>query len=101
VSPDFPSFVHAGYSQAEVIYGYADAVCRAPGTVMDRLLSAQYFVADLQPFPYYGVVVPLRRSAAPLCLRTDSAADAGAGCCTNCRFLDFDRSLGRPDQQRS
>jgi enamine deaminase RidA (YjgF/YER057c/UK114 family) len=42
---------HTGYSQAEVVYGYAEALCRAAGTTMDRLLRAQYFVADIAAFP--------------------------------------------------
>jgi hypothetical protein len=42
---------HAGYSQAEAIYGYAEALSRAAGTTMDRLLRAQYFVPDIAAFP--------------------------------------------------
>jgi enamine deaminase RidA (YjgF/YER057c/UK114 family) len=51
VSPDFPGLAHAGHSQAEAIYAYADALCGAAGTAMDRLLRAQYFVADIAAFP--------------------------------------------------
>jgi enamine deaminase RidA (YjgF/YER057c/UK114 family) len=50
VSPDFPGLAHAGYSQAEAVYGYAEALCRAAGTAMDRLLRAQYFVTDVAAF---------------------------------------------------
>ena len=50
VSPAFPGLAHTGYSQAEVVYGYAEAMCRAAGTTMDRLLRAQYFVADIAAF---------------------------------------------------
>ena len=50
VSPAFPGLAHAGYSQAEAIYGYAEALSRAAGTTMGRLLRAQYFVADIAAF---------------------------------------------------
>jgi enamine deaminase RidA (YjgF/YER057c/UK114 family) len=51
VSPDFPGLAHAGYSQAEAVYAYAEALCREAGTGMDRLLRAQYFMADIAAFP--------------------------------------------------
>jgi enamine deaminase RidA (YjgF/YER057c/UK114 family) len=51
VSPDFPGLAHAGYSQAEAVYTYAEALCREAGTGMDRLLRAQYFMADIAAFP--------------------------------------------------
>jgi enamine deaminase RidA (YjgF/YER057c/UK114 family) len=51
VSLDFPGLAHAGYRQAEVVYGYVEALCRAAGTAMDRLLRAQYFLADVAAFP--------------------------------------------------
>jgi enamine deaminase RidA (YjgF/YER057c/UK114 family) len=51
VSPDFPGLAHAGYSQADTVYLYAEALCRAAGTAMDRLLRAQYFMADMAAFP--------------------------------------------------
>ena len=38
------------YSQAEAVYDYAEALCRAAGTAMDGLLRAQYFVADIAAF---------------------------------------------------
>jgi enamine deaminase RidA (YjgF/YER057c/UK114 family) len=50
VSPDFPGLAHAGSSQAEAVYEYAEALCRAAGTAIDRLLRAQYFVADIAAF---------------------------------------------------
>src|SRR5215472_13024446 len=34
VSPAFPGLAHAGYSQADAIYGYAEALSRAAGTTM-------------------------------------------------------------------
>lgn len=51
VSPRFPGLAHAGCSQAATVYGYAEALCAAAGTRMDRLLRAQYFVADIAAFP--------------------------------------------------
>src|SRR3954452_10210971 len=51
VSPDFPCLAHAGYAQADMVYDYAEALCRAAGTAMDRLLRAQYFMADITEFP--------------------------------------------------
>jgi enamine deaminase RidA (YjgF/YER057c/UK114 family) len=50
VSPGFPGLAHAGYSQATAIYGYAEALCQAAGTSMNRLLRAQYFVSDIAAF---------------------------------------------------
>ena len=50
VSADFPGLGHAGYIQADAIYGYADGLCRAAGTTMESLLRAQYFVADIGAF---------------------------------------------------
>ena len=50
VSSDFPGLAHAAYSQAETVYDYAEALCRAAGTAMDGLLRAQYFVADIAAF---------------------------------------------------
>ena len=50
VSSDFPGLAHAGYSQAEAVYDYAEALCRAAGTAMDGLLRVQYFVADIAAF---------------------------------------------------
>lgn len=50
VSPRFPGLAHAGHSQAEAVYGYAEALCQAAGTTMERLLRAQYFVADIAAF---------------------------------------------------
>lgn len=50
VSPSFAGLAHAGYSQAATVYGYAEMLCQAAGTAMDRLLRAQYFVADIAAF---------------------------------------------------
>jgi enamine deaminase RidA (YjgF/YER057c/UK114 family) len=55
VSPSFTGLAHAGYSQAAAVYGYAEALCQAAGTTMDRLLRAQYFVSDIAVFPGVGM----------------------------------------------
>lgn len=51
VSAGLPGLAHAGYIQADAVYNYAEALCRAAGTAMDRLLRAQYFVNDVAAFP--------------------------------------------------
>jgi enamine deaminase RidA (YjgF/YER057c/UK114 family) len=51
ISSGFAGLAHAGYSQAAVIYDYAQALCQAAGTTMSRVLRAQYFVADIAAFP--------------------------------------------------
>lgn len=51
ISGRFVGLAHAGYSQAAAVYSYAEALCRAVGTAMDRLLRAQYFVTDIVAFP--------------------------------------------------
>jgi enamine deaminase RidA (YjgF/YER057c/UK114 family) len=50
VSRSFAGLAHAGYRQAAAVFGYAEALCQAAGTAMDRLLRAQYFVADIAAF---------------------------------------------------
>ena len=73
VSPDFPGLAHAGYSQAEAVFSYADALCRAAGTAMDRLLRAQYFVADIAAFAGIAMAWSSRYGARPhpfLCVQT-------------------------------
>ena len=73
VSPAFPGLAHAGYSQAEAIYGYAEALCRATGTTMGRLLRAQYFVADIAAFPGISMAWSSRYGGQPhpfVCVQT-------------------------------
>jgi enamine deaminase RidA (YjgF/YER057c/UK114 family) len=73
VSPAFPGLAHAGYSQAEAIYGYAEALCRAAGTTMGRLLRAQYFVADIAAFPGIAMAWSSRYGGQPhpfVCVQT-------------------------------
>ena len=47
VSPNFTGLSHAGFVQAKAVYDSAEALCRAAGTSMDRLLRAQYFTGDI------------------------------------------------------
>jgi enamine deaminase RidA (YjgF/YER057c/UK114 family) len=73
VSSDFPGLAHGGYTQAEAIYGYAEALCRASGTAMDRLLRAQYFVADIAAFPGVAMAWSSRYGSQPhpfVCVQT-------------------------------
>jgi enamine deaminase RidA (YjgF/YER057c/UK114 family) len=73
VSPDFPGLAYAGYSQAETVYGYAEALCRAAGTAMDRVLRAQYFVSDIAGFPGIAMAWSSRYGCQPhpfVCVQT-------------------------------
>src|SRR5215469_6489192 len=73
VSPDFPGLAHAGYSQADAVYGYADALCEAAGTTMDRLLRAQYFVDEIAAFAGISMAWWSRYGAQPhpfVCIQT-------------------------------
>ena len=73
VSPDFPGLSHAGCSQAEAVYLYAEALCQAAGTSIDRLLRAQYFVADVAAFPGIAMAWSARYGARPhpfVCVQT-------------------------------
>jgi enamine deaminase RidA (YjgF/YER057c/UK114 family) len=73
VSPDFPGLAYAGYSQAEAVYRYAEALCRAAGTTMDRLLRAQYFVADIAAFAGIAMAWSSRYGGRPhpfVCVQT-------------------------------
>jgi enamine deaminase RidA (YjgF/YER057c/UK114 family) len=65
VSPDFPGLSHAGYAQADAVYSYAETLCRAAGTAMDRLLRAQYFVSDMGAFPGIAMAWSSRYGARP------------------------------------
>ena len=65
VSPDFPGLAHAGYSQAEAVYSYAEALCQAAGTAMDGLLRAQYFVPDIAAFSGIAMAWSSRYGAQP------------------------------------
>ena len=57
-SAEFSGLAHAGYAQAEAVYAYAEALCRAAGTAMDRLLRAQYFLTDIAAFPGIAMWLP-------------------------------------------
>jgi enamine deaminase RidA (YjgF/YER057c/UK114 family) len=73
VSADFPGLAHAGYSQAEAVFGNAEALCRAGRTTMDRLLRAQYFLADLTAFAGIAMAWSARYRGRPhpfVCVQT-------------------------------
>ena len=82
VSSSFVSLAHAGYTQAAALYGYVEALCHAAGTAMDRLLRAQYFVADVAAFSGIATAWSSRYGTQPhpfLCVQTPSPMPA-PGC---------------------
>jgi enamine deaminase RidA (YjgF/YER057c/UK114 family) len=73
ISPAFAGLSHAGYVQAAVVHDYAEALCKAAGTSMQRLLRAQYFLSDLAHFPGVAMAWQSRFGAQPLpflCVQT-------------------------------
>jgi enamine deaminase RidA (YjgF/YER057c/UK114 family) len=79
ISPGFPGLSHAGYSQAAVVHGYAEALCTAAGTSLAKVLRAQYFVSDITAFPGIAMAWASRFEAQPLpfvCVRTPPAMPA-------------------------
>jgi len=50
-SPSFGALAHAGATQAEAIYKYAEALCAAAKTSMKNLLRAHYFIPTPSEFP--------------------------------------------------
>ncbi len=82
VSSAFVSLAHAGYIQASALYDYVEALCNAAGTAMDRLLRAQYFVADVAAFSGIATAWSSRYGTQPhpfLCVQTPSQMPA-PGC---------------------
>ncbi len=51
ISPGFLGLSHAGYTQAAAIHDYTEALCRAAGTSLAKVLRAQYFISDPTAFP--------------------------------------------------
>jgi enamine deaminase RidA (YjgF/YER057c/UK114 family) len=73
ISPGFPGLAHAGYTQAAAVHDYADALCRAAGTSLTKVLRAQYFVSDSTIFPGVVMAWASRFGAQPLpfvCIQT-------------------------------
>jgi enamine deaminase RidA (YjgF/YER057c/UK114 family) len=66
VSRAFSGLAHAGYVQAAAVHDYAEALCKAAGTSMQRLLRAQYFVSDVTHFPGVVMAWQSRFGAQPL-----------------------------------
>src|SRR6185436_11714340 len=82
VSSSFVGLAHAGYTQTAAIYEYLEALCHAAGTAMDRLLRAQYFVADVAAFSGIATAWSSRYGTQPhpfLCVQTPSPM-AAPGC---------------------
>jgi enamine deaminase RidA (YjgF/YER057c/UK114 family) len=73
LSPGFAGLAHAGYTQAAAVYGYAEALCRAAGTELGKLLRAQYFVSDIAAFPGISMAWSERSGRQPhpfVCVQT-------------------------------
>ena len=49
-SADYSAVAHAGWTQADAVYSYAEAYCKAAGTSMQNMLRAQYYVTDAREF---------------------------------------------------
>jgi enamine deaminase RidA (YjgF/YER057c/UK114 family) len=82
VSPAFAGLSHAGYSQAQAIYQYAETLCQAAGTAMTGLLRAQYFVDDIAAFPGIATAWSSRYGGQPhpfVCVQTPTPTPA-PGC---------------------
>jgi len=79
LSPGFSGLAHAGCSQAAAIYDYAEALCRAAGTGLGKLLRAQYFVPDIAAFPGIAMAWSERFGRQPhpfVCVQTPAAMPA-------------------------
>jgi len=73
ISPGFPGLSHAGYTQAATVHDYAEALCKAAGTSLAKIMRAQYFVSDLEAFPGIAMAWTGRFGAQPLpfaCIQT-------------------------------
>jgi enamine deaminase RidA (YjgF/YER057c/UK114 family) len=49
-SAEFTAVAHAGAIQADTVFSYAEAYCKAAGTSMQNVLRAQYYVTDVREF---------------------------------------------------
>jgi enamine deaminase RidA (YjgF/YER057c/UK114 family) len=79
LSPGFTGLAHAGYSQAAVVYKYAEALCRAAGTALANTLRAQYFVSDVTQFPGIAMAWAAQFGTQPhpfICIQTPTAMPA-------------------------
>jgi enamine deaminase RidA (YjgF/YER057c/UK114 family) len=73
VSRGFPGLSHTGYTQAAVVHDYAEALCKAAGTSLSKVLRAQYFVSDPTVFPGIAMAWAARFGAQPqpfACIQT-------------------------------
>jgi enamine deaminase RidA (YjgF/YER057c/UK114 family) len=73
VSAGFPGLSHAGYTQAAAVHDYAEALCKAAGTSLSKVLRVQYFVSDPTVFPGVAMAWASRFGAQPLpfaCIQT-------------------------------
>jgi enamine deaminase RidA (YjgF/YER057c/UK114 family) len=73
ISPGFLGLAHAGYTQAAAVHDYAEALCKAAGTSLGKVLRAQYFISDPTAFPGIAMAWASRFGTQPLpfvCIRT-------------------------------
>jgi len=73
ISPGFPGLAHAGFTQAAAIHDYAEALCKAAGASLAKILRSQYFVSDTTVFPGIATAWASRFGAQPLpfvCIQT-------------------------------
>jgi enamine deaminase RidA (YjgF/YER057c/UK114 family) len=73
MTASFSGLAHAGYVQAAAVHDYAEALCKAAGTSMQKVLRAQYFLSDLAHFPGVAMAWQSRFGAHPLpflCVQT-------------------------------
>ncbi len=78
-TPGFEGLSHAGATQAAAIYDYAEALCRAAGTSMAKILRAQYFCADIAAFPGIAMAWSARYGKQPhpfVCVQTPTPMPA-------------------------
>jgi len=73
ISPGFPGLAHAGFTQAAAIHDYAEALCKAAGASLAKILRSQYFISDTTVFPGIAMAWASRFGAQPLpfvCIQT-------------------------------
>jgi enamine deaminase RidA (YjgF/YER057c/UK114 family) len=79
ISPMFDGLAHASFVQASTIYNYAEAICAAANTSIEKLVRAQYFVPAIANFRGIAAAFSARYGARPhpfWCVETPSALPA-------------------------
>jgi enamine deaminase RidA (YjgF/YER057c/UK114 family) len=78
-TPGFEGLSHAGATQAAAIYDYAEALCKAAGASMTKILRAQYFCADIAAFSGISMAWSARYGKQPhpfVCVQTPTPMPA-------------------------